>query len=167
MKILEDFVEASMKLADQAAKVAGEAFETSKVIANEAMDKGKKKVNLLSLESELAKAERQLGSLYYVMRKTGEVNEELLTQYYNDVAELNEKLDAARAEENSVSEAETECEETTVEEIPLISAEETCECTEETSLCDESNENINVCPNCGSLTEEDDKFCKDCGSELN
>lgn len=98
MKLFEDLMEASAKLADHAVKVAGDAIETSKVIASEAMDKGKKKVNELSLETDLSKAQKQLGALYYVMRKTGEFNEELLTQYFNDVAEIEEKLEALKQE---------------------------------------------------------------------
>lgn len=98
MKLFEDLMEASAKLADHAVKVAGEAIETSKVMAGEAMDKGKKKVNELSLETDLSKAQKQLGALYYVMRKTGEFNEELLTQYFNDVAEIEEKLEAVKLE---------------------------------------------------------------------
>ena len=98
MKLFDDLMEASAKLADHAVKVAGETIETSKVMAGEAMDKGKKKVSELSLETDLAKAQKQLGALYYVMRKTGEFNEELLTQYFNDVAEIEEKLEALKLE---------------------------------------------------------------------
>ena len=51
MKLFEDLMEASAKFADKATKVATEAFEQTKVVAGEAMDKGKKKVN----EQELKK----------------------------------------------------------------------------------------------------------------
>ena len=93
MKLFEDLMEASAKFADKATKVATEAFEQTKVVAGEAMDKGKKKVNELELKNDLSKAQKQLGELYYVMRKTGETNEELLTQYYNNVAEIEAKLE--------------------------------------------------------------------------
>lgn len=111
MKILEDFIEVSAKIADQAAKVAGEAFEQSKVLAGEAVDMGKRKMNILALENDLAKAQRQLGALYYVMRKTGEENEELMTQYYEDVVRINDQLEKLKAEDRSAEEevCEEEC----------------------------------------------------------
>ena len=74
MKLFEDLMEASAKFADKATKVAAEAFEQTKVVAGEAMDKGKKKMNELELKNELSKAHKQLGELYYVLRKTGETN---------------------------------------------------------------------------------------------
>ena len=61
MKLFEDLMEASAKFADKAAKVATEAFEQTKVVAGEAMDKGKKKVNELELkikESLVVRAEK-------------------------------------------------------------------------------------------------------------
>ena len=39
MKLFEDLMEASAKFADKATKVASEAFEQTKVVAGEAMDK--------------------------------------------------------------------------------------------------------------------------------
>lgn len=127
MKLLDDFMEASAKLADQAAKVAGEAIEQSKILAGEAVDIGKRKVNILALENDLAKAQKQLGALYYVMRKTGEHNEELITQYYNDVAKIEDELEKLKAEDRAYPEEKSEGEDC---------AEESCEegCDEN---CDE------------------------------
>ena len=88
MKIFDEFIGTSAKLADQAAKVAGEV-----------MDKGKKRVTKLALENDLAKAQRQLGALVYVMHKTGEHNEELLAQYIDDVAKLEEQIENFKVEE--------------------------------------------------------------------
>lgn len=104
MKLFDELLEKSAKLADQAAKVAGEAFEQSKVVAGEAMDKGKKKMEELSLEGELSKAQKQLGSLVYIMHKTGEENPELLQQYFAEIEAIEEKL----ANLKSAKPAETE-----------------------------------------------------------
>ena len=136
MKILEDFIEASAKIADQAAKVAGEAFEQSKVLAGEAVDMGKRKMNILALENDLAKAQRQLGALYYVMRKTGEENEELMTQYYEDVVRINDQLEKLKAEDRSAEEGVCEeecgdcCDEASREECGEICADVPAECEE-------------------------------------
>ena len=95
MKLFDDLIETSAKLADQAAKVAGEV-----------MDKGKKMVSKLALENDLAKAQRQLGALVYVMHKTGEQNEELLNQYIEDVAKLEAQLEEFKEEEVFTAESE-------------------------------------------------------------
>lgn len=140
MKILEDFIEASAKIADQAAKVAGEAFEQSKVLAGEAVDMGKRKMNILALENDLAKAQRQLGALYYVMRKTGEENEDLMTQYYEDVVRINDQLEKLKAEDRSAGEDVCEeeygdvCEEAPREECGEIYADAPAECEEKSDI---------------------------------
>lgn len=140
MKILEDFIEASAKIADQAAKVAGEAFEQSKVLAGEAVDMGKRKMNILALENDLAKAQRQLGALYYVMRKTGEENEELMTQYYEDVVRINDRLEKLKAEDRSAEEGVCEeecgdcCDEAPREECGEICADVPAECEEKSDI---------------------------------
>ena len=113
MKLFEDILEASAKF-----------------VAGEAMDKGKKKVNELELKNEMSKAYKQLGELYYVMRKTGEMNEELLTQYYNNIADIELKLAALEADfvnedgdytvtDETETIVDTETEELIEEESPL------------------------------------------------
>lgn len=142
MKLFEDFLEASAKLADQAVKVAGEAFEQSKAFAGEAMDKGKKKVNQLALESDLAKAERQLGALMYVMHKTGEHNPELLEQYLADVEKIDKELERLKAEDSVCSEQ-------------YITPDEVVQ------------SDVKVCPACGEEVTEGDIYCRSCGEKLN
>ena len=161
MKLFEDLMEASAKFADKAAKVATEAFEQTKVVAGEAMDKGKKKVNELELKNDLSKAQKQLGELYYVMRKTGEMNEELLTQYFNNVAEIEAKLEALGTEEvNEDMDFTVEAVEDAVENI----VEEVKEIFEDDKK--EIELTLKVCPSCGAPADEDDLFCSECGSKI-
>ena len=68
-------------------------------MAGEALDKGKRKVSKLALENDLAKAQRQLGALVYVMHKTGEHNEELMAQYIDDVAKIEMQLEEFKEED--------------------------------------------------------------------
>ena len=82
MKLFDDLMEASVKMADQASKKA-----------NEIADLGKKKMSKASVENELAKAQRQLGTLVYMMHKTNEHNEELLQQYIDEVAAVEKQLE--------------------------------------------------------------------------
>ena len=94
MKLFDDLIEKSAELRDQAVRVAGEAFEQSKVVAGEAMDKGKKKMSEISLKADLSKAQKDLGALVYAMHKSGEKDEELLNKYFDDIAEIEEKIAA-------------------------------------------------------------------------
>lgn len=88
MKFFEDLMESSAKVADKVAKVTGEYI-----------DKGKEKINELSLENELGKAQKQLGALVYALHKSGEENDELVKQYIEDIAKIEAQLEEAREEE--------------------------------------------------------------------
>lgn len=192
MKLFEDLMDKSAKLADKAAKVASEAFEQTKVVAGEAMDKGKKKVNELELKNDLSKAQKQLGELYYVLRKTGESNDELLTQYFNAVAEIEAKLEALKLEEvneaedytvvdlredvtDDVSELKAEAAELVTEvkeEITEVIEEikDIFDGDEEPAPAPEAEEvielTLKVCPSCGKPAGDDDLFCRECGSKI-
>ena len=170
MKLFEDLMEASAKFADKATKVATEAFEQTKVVAGEAMDKGKKKMNELELKNELSKAHKQLGELYYVLRKTGETNEELLTQYYNNVAEIEAKLEALKLEELNNGEEYTleEIKEDVSEVIEEIKLEvaDVVEEVKDAFADEEITLAVKVCPSCGAPTDDEDLFCSECGAKI-
>ena len=170
MKLFEDLMEASAKFADKATKVATEAFEQTKVVAGEAMDKGKKKMNELELKNELSKAHKQLGELYYVLRKTGETNEELLTQYYNNVAEIEAKLEALKLEELNNGEEYTleeikEDVSKVIEEIKLEAAD-VVEEVKDAFADEEITLAVKVCPSCGAPADDEDLFCSECGAKI-
>jgi len=93
MKFFEDLMDATSKLADQAVKAGKEAFDQGKVIAGEAVDKGKKKMNQLALENDMKDAYRKLGELVYMLNKTGETNEELVKQYIDEIAAIEADLE--------------------------------------------------------------------------
>ena len=170
MKLFEDLMEASAKFADKASKVAAEAFEQTKVVAGEAMDKGKKKVNELELKNELSKAYKQLGELYYVMRKTGEENEALMTQYYNNVAEVEAKLEQLLRGENQDFELKDEADDISVSAEEFMAdvkeaAEEVVKEIKEVFSKDEEV-SVKVCPSCGAPTDDEDLFCSECGAKI-
>ena len=96
MKLFEDLMNKAEKLADQAVKVGKEAFDQTKVIAGEAMDKGQKKMKELSLESDMKDGFRKLGELVYKMEKNGTADEDLKAQYIAELAALEAELDALR-----------------------------------------------------------------------
>ena len=193
MKLFEELMDKSAKFVDKAGKVASEAFEQTKVVAGEAMDKGKKKVNELELKNDLSKAQRQLGELYYVLRKTGESNDELLTQYYNAVAEIEAKLEVLKTEAVNeggdyavVDTTEAPAQESVVEELKDDMAEIVADVKEdlteaieeirdifdgeESAPAPEAEEvielTLKVCPSCGAPADEADVFCRECGKKI-
>ena len=87
MGLFENILENSAKVADKVAKVTGEYI-----------DKGKDKLNELSLENELSKAQKQLGALVYALHKTGTSDDELVAMYIEDIAKIESQLEALRAE---------------------------------------------------------------------
>lgn len=87
MKFFEDFLETSANVADKVAKVAGEYI-----------DKGKDKIDEMSLRNELSKAQRQLGVLVYTMHKSGEHNEELFNQYIADIDRIEKMIESINEE---------------------------------------------------------------------
>lgn len=85
MNFLDNLLESSAKVADQVAAKAGEYI-----------DKGKGKIDEMSIKNELSKAQRELGVLVYTLHKSGQENQELLNQYLNDVDRLQKQLDDFR-----------------------------------------------------------------------
>ncbi len=176
MKLFEDLLNKAEKLADQAVKVGKEALDQTKVIANEAVDKGQKKMKELSLESDMKDGFRKLGELVYKMEKNGTADEELKAQYIAELAELEAELNALRTAdvnenmdftmEDTVVEPVKE--ETIVDEIKEEAAEVVEELKEAVEEVKEAvlGEEIRVCPNCGAAADDDDIFCRDCGAKL-
>lgn len=60
-----------------AASLADAAVKTGSTLYG----KGKTQINLLSLETKLSKAQRQLGALVYSLHKSGETNDTLVQRY--------------------------------------------------------------------------------------
>lgn len=125
MGLFDNLLESSAKVADKVAKVTGEYI-----------DKGKEKINEISLENELGKAQKQLGALVYALHKSGESNDELVKQYIEDIAKIEAQLEEARKED---------------EEIPSEPV---------------TPEVVKFCSNCGTELGADDAFCRSCGNSV-
>lgn len=123
MGLFDNLLENSAKVADKVAKVTGEYI-----------DKGKEKLNEISLENELGKAHKQLGALVYALHKSGESNEELVNQYIEEIAKIEKQLEEVRAEDK----------------------EDTAEAVDA--------EVVKFCQNCGKNVDIEDAFCKNCGA---
>ncbi len=64
----------------------------------EVVEKGKKQVDILNLESRLARAQRQLGALVYSLAQNGEQQPDLVEQYIQEIAEIEQQLNDVASE---------------------------------------------------------------------
>ncbi len=125
MSLFDNLLENSARVADKVAKVTGEYI-----------DKGKGKLNELSLENELSKAHKQLGALVYALHKSGENNDELVNQYIEEIAKIEKQLEELKAEKEVIDVEPSEI------------------------------KDVKYCQNCGKDVDSDDAFCKYCGTAV-
>ena len=86
--LFDNLLETSAKMADKVAKVTGEYI-----------DKGKDKLDEMSLKNELSKAQKQLGVLVYALYIAGEQNDELVQKYIDDIARIEAELESYKTKE--------------------------------------------------------------------
>ena len=94
------------RMLDELMEAAGEAAGKAARAAENLAARGKEKLDRMALESELAKAQRQLGALVYSLKKAGEDNPALVDQYVEVIADVERRLsenEAAQAERYCVS----------------------------------------------------------------
>ena len=181
MKFFEELLDKTTKFADEAVKVGKEAFEQTKVVAGDAMEKGKKKVNQLQLEADRKEALRKLGEVVYLQHKTGEKSDELVKQYVDEVSAIEADLELLLSEDSvDVSDVNenmdytvtdfSENDDTLKEELLEAKEEITAELKE---VVEEVKEFFSVdteektCPSCGRKADAEDIFCRECGNKLN
>ncbi len=178
MKLFEELMGKTAKFADEAVKVGKEAFEQTKVVAGEAVEKGKKKVNQLQLESDLRDVYRRLGEEVYVQHKNNVKDELLLGGYFESIDRLTQQIDALKREK--VNEADDFTVKNTAyttptpagEEIKKEAAEFVQELKEDVAeavgeIKEIFKTEIKLCQNCGEEADKDDIFCRGCGTKLN
>lgn len=80
------------QLRNTATEVAGKVVDAT----GELMEKGKKQVDILSLENQLAKAQRQLGALVYSLHRSGAENPGLMQRYIEEIDNIQRQLDECK-----------------------------------------------------------------------
>ena len=86
--IFDDIKKAGAKIVDTTAKTATDIAK-----------KGKDKATVISLENELAKAQRQLGAYVYTSRKTGIEDHDQMMQYIGRIADIEIQLNGYKVED--------------------------------------------------------------------
>ena len=140
---------------------------TGKVVAatGELVEKGKKQVDILSLENKLAKAQRQLGALVYSLHKSGEENQPLLDKYLENIEEIHARIEAIKAR-MTPAEAD-EAAKTAADTADVVETAEAAAPEEETEEEDEfAGRPTKTCPVCSAKVDIDALFCNHCGAQL-
>lgn len=120
---------------------------------------GKLKMELLALENERGRRFEEIGRLAHTLYKEGADFEEL-KQPLAGIDELEAKIDAKYEEIEKIPEEEVEV------EVPVAEPEDVEESIDITPTPPSDELVLHYCPQCGAQTEEDDKFCSNCGNPL-
>ena len=87
-KLLDDILKSGAKVVDTTAKAATNLAQ-----------KGKAKADIIALQNDLAKAQRQLGAYVYTSRKTGIEDHAQLMQYIGRIADIEVQLNSYKVED--------------------------------------------------------------------
>lgn len=140
--------------------------DVAKKTAMDLADKGKNQLDLINQQTQLSKAQRQLGALVYSLHKSGEENQPLVDKYIEHIASIEAAIEEIKSRMTAAEAAQAEeaaAQATDVADTAEAAApEEVFE--EEEEL--ESNQPTKVCPVCNAKVDVDALFCNHCGAQL-
>ena len=140
--------------------------DVAKKTAMDLADKGKNQLDLINQQTQLSKAQRQLGALVYSLHKSGEENQPLVDKYIEHIASIEaaiEEIKSRMTADETAQAEEAAAQATDVDDTAEAAApEEVFE--EEEEL--ESNQPTKVCPVCNAKVDVDALFCNHCGAQL-
>lgn len=137
--------------------------DTARKAALDIADKGKNQLDLASQQSQLAKAERQLGALIYSLHKAGEQNEPLVEKYIENIESIEKSIEEIRARMEADEAEKAQPEEPAEEEAP---EEYDLENDELAAAADRPRGETKTCPVCSAEVDADALFCNHCGAQL-
>ena len=123
---------------------------------NAAMDLAK----IVSEQTKLARAQRQLGALVYSLAKGNEENQPLVDKYIEMISSIEANLNALKESLGPAAEVITH----DLDEEPAEGSGITVEPTVEKDKKPDTDKK--TCPQCGAPVSEDALFCNKCGAQL-
>lgn len=134
---------------DRIIETGARVVDSAKNVAVDLAQKGKRQADLLTAQTKLSKAERQLGALVYSLDKNGEENDALVRKYIDAIASIEADITRLKTEEAAEPKA------TAPYEAPVAAPQPEPETKPAAS-----------CPQCGQEVKEDALFCDGCGAQL-
>ena len=130
---------------------------------NAAMDlaeRGRTQAKIVSEQTKLARAQRQLGALVYSLAKGNEENQPLVDKYIEMISSIEANLNALKESLGPAAEGITH----DLDEEPADGSGITVELTVEKDKMPDADKK--TCPQCGAPVSEDALFCNKCGAQL-
>lgn len=150
---------------DKFKKSVNRGITTISVKTQGTMEKSKITMHIDSLEKEIEKTYSVIGKDAYAIWETEEKDFSALTEKFESIREMKEKIDGLKAEIESIEVKNNEIlgkmgeEETAAEAAAAQSANAV------PPVAMQAPGNI-VCPNCGQTYDTPVKFCRKCGQSL-
>lgn len=77
---------------DKVASIAGGLVDTAAKTTNGIIEKSKEQIQLQKLKNQMANTQKQLGSLVYMLQKTGQSNDAMIEEYVAELDRINRKM---------------------------------------------------------------------------
>ena len=136
-----------------------EYAEKGKNAALDLAEKGRTQAKIVSAQSKLYKAQRQLGALVYSLAKGNEENQPLVDKYIEMIASIEQELSDLKAALEPDTVIETTFDEAAEADAAADAAAEPAEAKAE-------DDEAKTCPQCGAPVSDDALFCNKCGAQL-
>lgn len=141
--------------------------DVAKKTAMDLADKGKNQLDLINQQTQLSKAQRQLGALVYTLHKSGEENQPLVDKYIEHIASIEAAIEEIKArmtadEAAQAEQAAAQATDVTDTAEAAVPEEEFFEDEGEVS----PNQPTKTCPVCSAKVDVDALFCNHCGAQL-
>lgn len=141
--------------------------EVAKKTAMDLADKGKNQLDLVNQQTQLSKAQRQLGALVYTLHKSGEENQPLVDKYIEHIASIEAAIEEIK--DRMTADEAAQAEETAAQATDMADTAEAA-APEEESYEDEEeitpSHLTKTCPVCNAKVDVDALFCNHCGAQL-
>ncbi len=141
--------------------------DIAKKTALDLADKGKNQLDLVNQQTQLAKAQRQLGALVYTLHKSGEENQPLVDKYMEHIASIEATIEEIKG--RMTADEAAQAEEAASQATDVTDTAEAADTAEEESYEDEEetpSHYTKVCPVCHAKVDMDALFCNHCGAQL-
>ena len=145
---------------DKIKEMGLEYAEKGRNAAMDLAERGRTQAKIVSEQTKLARAQRQLGALVYSLAKGNEENQPLVDKYIEMIGSIEANLNALRESLGPAAEVITH----DLDEEPAEGSGITIELTVEKDKKPDTDKK--TCPQCGAPVSEDALFCNKCGAQL-
>ncbi len=138
--------------------------DIAKKTALDLADKGKNQLDLINQQTQLSKAQRQLGALVYTLHKSGEENRPLVDKYIEHIASIEAAIEEIKG--RMTADEAAQAEEAAAQATDMADTAEAAGESYEDEEEETQSHLTKVCPVCNAKVDVDALFCNHCGAQL-